>query len=437
MAALVAGGFVLSSLFRDNVVRAFDAQLNVYLVALIAESEVLPDGKLSVNTALGDPRFEQIFSGWYWQIDGERGVGAPFGPDLRSPSLWDEILSFDEELSRTETARGYVQGPDAQELRFLASTISLPGSGLPFRFIVAGDSAEIDAENSRFDTMLSWSFGILAMGLLVALLFIVQLGLLPLARVSDAMADIRSGRAARLDGEFPSEIQPLADELNGLVEHNAALLERARTHVGNLAHALKTPLSILTTEAQVRPEELASTVMRQSEIMRSQIDHHLTRARTAAAARLLGSRAEVQPILNDLARTLEKINHEKGVSVRVRCDGDVAFRGEQEDLEEMVGNLMDNACKWAKGNVEVEARVASAGTNRLLISIGDDGPGLPEESREAVVRRGAKLDESVPGSGLGLSIVVDIGDLYGGVLTLEESRLGGLKATLALPMAEG
>ncbi len=422
-------------MFRDSVVRSFDAQLNVYLEALIADSEVRPDGKLTAQTDLGDPRFGQVFSGWYWQIEGAKGVGAPPGPDSRSRSLWDETIDIDSDLESGGIARGYTQGPDQQTLRYIARQISLPGSGLPFTFVLAGDTAVIEGDIRRFDTMLYWSFAILAVGLLIALFVLVRLGLSPLNRVSEALAAIRSGRADRLTGDFPLEIQPLADELNSLVEHNAALLERARTHVGNLAHSLKTPLSILKNDADTQTGPFAQTVNRQADTMKRQIDHYLSRARAAAASHVLGSRTSPEEALSALTRTLRKMYAERGVEIETHIQDDLSFRGEQEDFEEMVGNLMDNACKWARTQVRVTVQPVNTETRRLSISVEDDGPGLPPEAKEEVMKRGARLDESVPGTGLGLSIVRDIVELYGGQLTLEESALGGLNATLILPAA--
>ncbi len=434
--ALAAGGFVLSNVFRDSVERSFDAQLNVYLEALIADSEVRPDGKLTALTDLGDPRFGQVFSGWYWQIDGAKGVGSPPGPDSRSRSLWDEVIDIEGGTESGGVTRGYTAGPDQQTLRYIARRISLPGSGLPFTFILAGDTAALEADVSRFDTMLYWSFAILAIGLLFALFVLVRLGLSPLNKVSEALAAIRSGRADRLTGDFPLEIQPLADELNSLVEHNATLLERARTHVGNLAHSLKTPLSILKNDAHVQSGPFAQTVSRQADTMRRQVDHYLSRARTAAAANVLGSRTAPDEALSALTRTLKKMYAERGVEIETHFSGDLAFRGEEEDFEEMVGNLMDNACKWAKSRVVVTVQAVDCETRRLSIGVEDDGPGLPTEARDEVMKRGTRLDESVPGTGLGLSIVRDIAELYSGQLTLEKSALGGLNATLILPAVD-
>ncbi len=434
--ALAAGGFLLSSIFRGSVERSFDAQLNVYLEALIADSEVRPDGSLTALTDLGDPRFAQVFSGWYWQIDGAKGVGAPPGPDSRSRSLWDEVIEIDPNTEVAGVMRGYTDGPDGQSLRYIAREISLPGSGLPFTFILAGDTEAIEEDVNRFATMLYWSFAVLALGLLIALFALVRLGLSPLNRVSEALAAIRSGQADRLTGDFPREIQPLADELNSLVEHNAALLERARTHVGNLAHSLKTPLSILKNDAHGQEGPFAQNVSRQADTMRRQVDHYLSRARTAAAANVLGSRTVPEAALSALTRTLRKMYADRGVDIDTNIIGGLAFRGEQEDFEEMVGNLMDNACKWASSRVKVTVQPVPSETRRLSVSVEDDGPGLPVEAKDEVMKRGARLDESVPGSGLGLSIVRDIAELYNGQLSLEESTLGGLNATIVLPAVD-
>jgi signal transduction histidine kinase len=360
-----------------------------------------------------------------------------------------------------------MEGPVGQQLRVIARDIELPGSDVPFVFAVAGDRKELESEIARFDRLLVWSLSGLGLGLIIGIVVLVQVGLKPLRQVSAAIADIRSGRTNHLSGEFPAEIAPLAEGLNALVAHNQALLERARRHVGNLAHALKTPLTVLTNEAH-RAEGLSrESLVKQLSIMRAQIDHYLSRARAAATSGLMTSRTQVLPVLADLQRTLARIYAERGLDIALEAGlrragaatgsagagasaaqaGDwLAFKGEREDLEEMVGNLMDNACKWAKFHVRVTAALepgAGAGGGgagaapRLVLAVEDDGPGLSPEALEKVLKRGARLDESVPGSGLGLSIVRDLAELYGGALSLEKSALGGLRAALTLPAAEG
>lgn len=437
LVSLAGVGVVLSSLFRDSAERAFDARLLVFSDTLIAGSDVRPDGQLAMTAALGDPRFDQALSGWYWQIEGPRGVGAPAGPDMRSRSLWDNILTAPLRHGPGTIGRGDLNGPDGQRLRAVSRDIRLPGSGLPFVFTVAGDRGELEREVSRFNQLLVWSLLGLGLGLIVAIVVLIRIGIAPLRRVSEALADIRSGKADRLEGSFPSEIQPLADELNALVAHNATLLERARRHVGNIAHALKTPISVLMNEANGPAAPSVDVLRKQLGIMRAQVDHYLSRARMAAATGLISSRTSVASVVNDLARTLKRIYSERDLDYVVETPETIIFRGEQEDLEEMAGNLMDNASKWAKGQVVITAAIENASGGPVLsLVIEDDGPGLTP-SQIQVLRRGTRLDESVPGSGLGLSIVREISELYGGTLVLDRSqRLGGLRAELRLPAGE-
>ena len=430
-AALVAGGLALSSLFRDSVERSFDARLVVLLESLVAASEVSADGGLILTRAIGEPRFEQVYSGWYWQID---GAGAL---PLRSRSLWDQLLLPPPTGETTATAdsealQREAQGPDGQRLRLATRDILLPGRSTPVRFSVGAERNELDQEINKFDATLFWALSGLGIGLLAAVFIQVRFGLQPLRRVGTALAAVRTGQATRLEGEFPTEIRPLADELNMLLAHNAAVVERARTHVSNLAHGLKTPLSVLTNEADAAPGPLADAVRRQTTVMRRHVDHYLSRARAAASGQVLGARTEVMPVIEDLRRALARIHADRGLALVVAGDAGAAFRGERQDLEEMLGNLIDNACKWARGRVRVSAVVQGV---RLCVTIEDDGKGLAEAERETVFQRGLRLDEAVPGSGLGLAIVRDIADLYGGGVTLGRSALGGLEAVLDLPAA--
>ncbi|ABS62552.1 integral membrane sensor signal transduction histidine kinase [Parvibaculum lavamentivorans DS-1] len=433
--ALLTGGLVLSTIFRNSVENSFDARLNVLLHSLIATTEIGEDGNIDRSRALSETRFDLAYSGWYWQI---WPVAAR--PALRSRSLFDQSLDLTP-AERTERNRIGLKifdtiGPENQPLRVVERRVTLPGYDVPVSFAVAGDRAEMDVEIQGFNTWLFVAMAAMGAGLLVALLIQVRFGLRPLERVRHSLAQIRSGRATKLEGEFPLEIEPLAAELNGLLEGNREVLERARTHVGNLAHALKTPLSVLTNEARSRDDPFGETVSRMALQMREQIDHHLARARMAASANVLGAHTPVAPVLTRIVRALERIYAERDISIEIDCPEDAGFRGEAQDLEEVAGNLLDNACKWA--NTKVRLTVVSDGTTRkgrplLLLRVEDDGPGLPEDARMMALKRGTRLDETKPGSGLGLSIVTEIADLYGGELRLETSPLGGLKADLYLP----
>src|SRR5919106_3533597 len=424
---LSAGGYALSALFRGTVERNFDARLEVLLEGLVAGIELGPDAALQLRLQLGEPRFEQPLSGWYWQInDGERVL-------RRSASLWDAFLPIPA-VAPGEVVTGDVSGPDGQPLRLLVRPITLPGADAPMLYAVAGDRREIQADRQSFNRLLTFALAVLFAGVVGAVLVQVRFGLEPLRRMGRALSGIRAGRAARLEGGFPAEIEPLATELNALLDHNEALVERARTHVGNLAHGLKTPLSVLTNEAGRSHGPFANLVARQVALMRRQVDHHLARARAIATGTILGARTDVLPVLEDLRRTLGRIYADKALAITADCPPELAFRGARQDLEEMLGNLLDNACKWARGGVSVRGETAG---EQLLLVIEDDGPGLPPARRAEVLERGRRLDEQVPGTGLGLAIVADIAQLYRGRLVLEGAASGGLCAILTLPAAEG
>ena len=274
--------------------------------------------------------------------------------------------------------------------------------------------------------------------LLLTTMFQVRFGLAPLKRITDSLAAIRAGTAERLAGQFPVEIDPLARETNALIDANKEIVERARTHVGNLAHALKTPLSVMVNEANARGDDpLALKVLEQAAIMRDQVTRHLERARLAARLTVIGSVTEVAPVVTALARTMEKIHRDRAIVIEVRGGEDMRFRGERADLEEMIGNLVDNACKWAASRVTIEVmrekRAATGDDHVLRFVVDDDGHGLSATEREQAGRRGRRLDETKPGSGLGLSIVVELAALYGGELKLGTAPQGGLRAELVLP----
>jgi len=435
---LVATGIFLSSIYREAVERSFDRRLGVYLQTLVAD--VAAPEQLGDRGAptLGEPLFDLPLSGWYWQIE---TLGVPT-PDLRSSrSLWDSSLARLGDNATTSfdgTRHGYVTGPEDQRLRMLERTVDLGEDGR-FLVVTAGDASEVDDEMRSFDRALLFTFAMLAMVLLFTTMFQVRFGLAPLKRISEALAGIRAGTAERLEGQFPVEIEPLARETNALLEANREIVERARTHVGNLAHALKTPLSVVLNEVAGRADDvLAAKVTEQANIMREQIAHHLERARIAARLKVVGSITEVVPVVVALTRTMEKIHQRRGIVIDLDAASAVQFRGEQQDLEEMVGNLVDNACKWAQMRVSVEVlgeRTNAATALEVRIVVDDDGPGLNPAEREEVARRGRRLDETKPGSGLGLSIVLELASLYGGSLQLGTAPIGGLRAELVLPAA--
>ena len=434
---LVITGIALSTLYRHAVERAFDRRLDVYLRTLVADVASPEEGSEKFPQSIGEPLFELPLSGWYWQVtrlDTKK-------PEVHSSrSLWDSglpRLPNGDAASSADARQGYAKGPEDQNLRIVERNIDLGDDGR-YLIAVAGDASEIDDETRSFDRVIGLTFGALTVALLLTTALQVRFGLMPLTRISQGLAAIRSGKAERLQGDFPVEIAPLARETNALLETNREIVERARTHVGNLAHALKTPLSVLVNEAASRGNDpLAHKVLEQADIMRDQVARQLERARLAARFTVMGAPIDVPPVVTALARTMEKLHRERDIAIAVDVPEHARFQGEEQDLEEMVGNLVDNACKWARSRVAIEVVAEKSPADgekpRVRIIVDDDGPGLSPAEREQVALRGQRLDESKPGSGLGLSIVVELANLYGGVLTLGTAPIGGLRTELALP----
>ena len=436
LVVLPAAAILLTSLYRQAVEQNFDARLNVYLTSLVASTTQGGTIKLTEPTNLGEPVFGIPFSGWYWQI---KKLDGAVRPEFVSDSLLDQQLKLPSESAippdTSLTRRAYLPGPEQQRLRIVEREIRPAGpQSTPYSYAVAGDAAEIDRDLSEFTTLLIAALAALGLGLVAATFFQVRFGLSPLRAIRQDLAAIRSGQAECLEGELPYEIRPLQQELNALIESNREIVDRARTHVGNLAHALKTPLSVIRNEARAQEGPPAAKVVEQAEIMRKQITHHLDRARVAARSSVIGDVTDVAGSLLALKRTLNRIYEERDLDVEVTCSDGLKFQGEKQDFEEMVGNLFDNACKWAKSQVTVEAQ-RKEGTARLTVVVDDDGPGLTEAQLARVVKRGQRLDETKPGSGLGLSIVADLAHLYKGRFELEPSPEGGLRAALELPAA--
>lgn len=433
-AALIAGGLLLSNLFQSPLQDAFEQRLSFLLRNLISVTEFKPDGTIAERRPMGEPRFLAQYSGLYWQISrlDEPRILA------RSRSMWDFELAIASGRTEAKSRRTALKGPLGQRLIVIEHTVSEDGVPGTYVFAVAADTAELVSTLKEFNLTLILSLGVLGIGLVMAVLAQVYIGLSPLKRIRVALADIRGGRSERLEGNFPKEVLPLADELNGLLDHTRQVLARARAHVGNLAHALKTPLAVLTNEGNAPTGEIASTVSQQTEIMRRHIDHHLTRARAIGQAPLLRGQTELSPVLGAVARTLGKIHQDRGIAIGIEGGDGLAFRGEQHDLEEMLGNLVDNGCKWARSEVRLTAEALTSvgsGGLQVLISVDDDGPGVAADLRDGLFDRGHRGDETKPGSGLGLSIVRDIAALYGGVVELADSPLRGLRAKLILPGA--
>ena len=423
---LSAGGFTLDRILTTAITRNFDEGLDYVLTSMAASAEVDDFGEVRLIRPLGDQRFLEPYSGLYWQISGP-GV-EPF----RSRSLWDRALK--EPVGGSEDKVKVYDSVefDGEEIRVAGRNIILPLSKVTWRFQVAQDRKELDAQIGTIRSTLAWSFALLALGLIAMAALQTVYGLWPLRALRQSIADMRSGRSQRVESaELPSEVAPLVIELNGLLEHNERQAEEARRHAGNLAHALKTPLTVIMNAATAQADDLSDTVIREASTMRRQVDHHLARARAVGRRGSAHSRADVWPSLESVERAVARL-YDK---VRLDMDGDktLAVHVERQDLDEMLGNLIENAAKYGGGSLFV---TVSKVDDMVDIAIEDDGPGISAEDREKLFNRGARLDSTKPGTGLGLAIVRDVAEIYGGSIALEESEdMGGLLARLRLPAA--
>ena len=353
-------------------------------------------------------------------------------PMARSGSLGDRTLNighldFDENHDVQ-----LMQGPSDHVLRVRAVHISHEHIPDPITILATSPQVQIADDVADFRLHIILSFIVVAVGLSVAVVLQVFVALRSLKAIRASISEVKAGQTDRLPRDFPLDVQPLVDEMNSLLDHNQTLLKRARTQLADLAHLVNTPLTVIRNEARNIPTKEGQLILDQAHSMSGSIDHYLTRARISGQREAFGYRTSLKTVVEDLRYAVERIYEGRDVEIKLCDKGDCRFRGEVQDLEEMLGNLLDNACKWARQKVEVHCRLEG---DRLIISVEDDGPGIPENERETVMRRGTKLDESAPGYGQGLSIVNEISGLYGGKLLLGKSTLGGLLAELELPAA--
>ncbi|MEO9971756.1 MAG: sensor histidine kinase [Hyphomonadaceae bacterium] len=438
---VLLGGIVLilSTLYTSQIVTILDNELDRTVTTLQGAVDADEAGIIVLDEERepSDQFFERPLSGRYWSILVQEN-GGTYRAVRSSASVWDGNLpwSQDNSVEAIEHSGHAVRtdgtGPNGEPLRLVGQAMILPEMDKPLILLVGFDRSETDRGSLRFTLILVATMFALGVGFLIALLLGIRSALRPLRRIETDIADVREGRRTLMETDYPLEVLPLNLELNKLLEHNRGIVERAQTHVGNLAHALKTPLAVLINEAQ-GTEPLDDVVRRQAGAMHDNVQHYLKRARAAARAQVVGARSEVKPVLEDLSRLLNKLFDRQGVSVDVRCPAGVFVRVEKQDLEEMVGNLMENACKWSAGNVKVQVVLS---TGSVMMHIDDDGPGLEPDERIAALQRGVRLDEAAPGTGLGLSIVTELADMHEGAFVLEEApELGGLRASLRLPRA--
>jgi len=439
LAALALTGVILASLFKGYIERSFDARLQVYLTSLIASTEKGAGDTLDVGEIVGEPRFNIPLSGWYWHIALKQ---KPADLLASSRSLFASNFNMSElerlKIGKNGLRRSYIIGPDQEPLRAIERDIQLAQGGDTYSFVVAGNAMEMSSNVEEFNGILILALSMLGVGLVLATFVQVRLGLRPLYRIEKSLAEIRSGRSRKLSEAYPKELQPLATELNALIASNDAIVQRSRHHVGNLAHALKTPLSVIANEAEANTGKFSKLVSAQTDIMSEQVTLYLDRARMAASSRVLGVASQAAPTISAILRTLSRIHFDRSIEVEFDPSSELKFKGEKHDFEELVGNLLDNAFKWADTRVKVtiaEMQAAEFDAELLVLVVDDDGPGLASEMRTAALQRGRRLDETKPGSGLGLSIVTELVHVYGGEIKLGKSSLGGLRVEVRLPRA--
>lgn len=429
---LLGGGIALERTLTRQVEAALDERLEYSLTAMITSAEVDPMGEVRFELSLGDQRFLEPNSGLYWQID-----GAGFEP-WPSRSLWDRTLELQPPDGNANGFDDSVRFYDSEQfagekLRIAQRTLILPGSETRWTFAVASAKDELYAQINQVRSILTWSFVVLGAGLFVMALLQIRYGLSPLRRVRAAIQKLRSTGENRITEPLPAEVQPLVEEVNALLEHTERQAEEARRHAGNLAHALKTPLTVLTNAATARAPDLSDAVFRETRTMQRHVDHHLARARAVGRRAAGQARTNVRQSAEAVRRAVERLYPAGRFDIDGNKDAVVAI--ERQDLDEILGNLVENAAKYGGGSVFVTVDAeASAGSKECLIWVEDDGPGIPAEERTRIFDRGARLDTGKPGTGLGLAIVRDVVEIYGGSVRLDESEdLGGLLVELRLP----
>ncbi|WP_281405870.1 MULTISPECIES: ATP-binding protein [unclassified Mesorhizobium] len=423
---------LITTLYRQASERGFDSLLSAHLFNLIGSIGISDTGALTGAPDLGDLRFSEPNSGWYWSVEpASEGVhgnlhSSSMTRTIPSPDVAD--VPFNANFQRSYAA----QGIDGEELVVFESEFVLDAKNRAARFRVMGNKTELEQEIATFQRRLLTYLSLFGVGMIAINAIAILLGLQPLRRVRNALAMVREGTAQRLDGQFPAEIEPLANETNALIENNRRIVERSRTQVGNLAHSLKTPLAVLLNEGRALGGAKGQLIAEQAASMQKQVDHYLQRARVAAQRDSVVYRTPIAPLVQRMVRVLQKLNPRTNLSLSLPPI-EIVFAGEREDLEELLGNLLENAMKWAKSAVSVSVvPVGDKDDNMFEIAIEDDGPGIPEEKAREALKRGRRLDETKPGTGLGLAIVADLVNEYGGILLLERSGMGGLKAVVRL-----
>ncbi len=423
---MVMSGLALTLLFRNHELREFREGLEVELIELESLVDATENGEIFIIGHPASPRTNKPLSGWYWQITADDVLVE------KSRSLWTYQLPFPTSPPVGKGTYSAALGPQGQDIRMLARAMSVPGSNKLAILQVAGPETQLNANVLSYSYVIAGVLSTLGIGLFVAILIQINFGLRPFKRLKERLAAVAQGRAETLPENLPAEVRPLAIELNTLLLRNAEMLERARTQVGNLAHALKTPLSIVRGEVSRLPPPTAEAILPQLSEVDRHVATYLARARVAGMRGVLGARVSVQDVVTAVCRAIAAAPSEKVIETHTEGLANLWFGGDQNDLEEILGNLIENAHKWARHCVMITGRHSDLS---IIVVIDDDGPGISPDQRQNVLNRGQRLDTSKPGSGIGLSIVRDIVSAYEGILDLGPSDNGGLRVQVVLPAA--
>jgi signal transduction histidine kinase len=430
VAGVAVAGVLLSSQFKGFLIEQFYHELHEHLDELEGVLAVNGSGRVEVQRALSDPRYQIPLSGFYWEVQaGDRAVA-------RSNSLEGPMLKVPDDGGADALVHEHsISGPTG-ELLIAERLRWIKDDEKPIRIIIGTDKRLLDQVLAQFNTTLMWSLGLLSLSMIVIAGLLLMFAMAPIGRLRSAFANYRSGATPDMRGSFPREVQPLIDDLNSLIASSGEQVQRARAQAGNIAHGLKTPLAVLVDEAgrlkDKGDDKAADVVLDQCRRMQSQIDYQIARARAAASRGKPGTACSLTETADGVVRALGRLHVERGLKFDTRIPADVMVACETQDLNEILANLIDNACRYAKSRIAL--RLDDAQTDGLVrIIVEDDGPGLPPEAREVVFNIGERWDTRPGGSGLGLAIVRDLVNLCGGKIRLDQSDLGGLKVIVDLP----
>ena len=431
---LFSGGLLLSNVFRESTQKAFEDKLNFFMETLIGASRVDSTSSITVVSELGDPRFFRPYSGWYWQIN-EKSKTL-----VRSRSMWDQVFTLDKRLIGgrakfiDEALRQTTQnnpGVSSQNLVVIQREISFPGMSTPITFMVSGNTNEFEKNISRYNNILVSSLVLLGLGLFVSVFLQVKFGLLPLEKIKNSLFKIRNGDATKLEDIYPTEVSPLAKEINTLLDHNEKIISRAKMNVGNLAHALKTPVAVIKNHITAKKND--DVIDSQMIVIENYINKYLQKARASATSKLKKTKIDITEVIKKMRQIFKKINPELKIIFKSNNEK-FLIAGSEDDIDEIIGNVMENACKWTKTQVIIE--IFKISKDQIKLCISDDGPGLPEKKMKEVFDRGFRLDEQTQGTGLGLNIVKDAVKNLAGSVWLEKSKFGGLKVNIIFILAQ-